>query len=492
MHNENPISFIRENVLLDYAKVTELIVKDLNKSNNPTTKKFTRDNIVTYLANPIRYAKELQVLSSSLYNASSHYRRLINYFAKMPTLDYYIEPYGIDTSKSVNTKSLRNSYNKALDIVELMNLRHEFGKALVTAWKVGTFYGFEIYTKDSYFIMELPYDFCQISGIADGVYTFSFDVSYFDKNPNQLVLYPKEFQKMYKSFKGGSKPKWQEVDPSKSICIKVNDETYNDFPPFAGLFTDIFDIEDYKSLRKVNEVLGNYKFIVEKIPMREKSDKNNDFLVDLKTVAMFHNKTANLLPDEIGIFSTPFDVDTVEFSKTNSDKDAVGDAEHSFYSASGTSQLLFNGSKASQANLAKSINVDEAEVFSVLRQLERIVTLKIKNEVKGTFNFRLRFLNNTIFNKNENTETLLKNAQFGLPVKMMLCASLGLSPSALISMSYLENEVLGLADSFIPLASSHTQSKDNIDAGGRPQSNEDQLSNKGEEQRDRADNENRA
>lgn len=495
MLTENPVNFVRENVALDFANITELIVKDLNKSNSPTVKTFTRENITTYLANPKRYSKELQVLSATLYDTSPHYRRLINYFAKMPTLDYYVEPYGIDTSKNVNVKSLRSNYQRALDLVELMNLRHELGKALVTAWKVGTFYGYELFTKDSYFIQELPYDFCQISGIADGTYTFSFDVTYFDKNPNQLPLYPKEFQKMYNSFKSGSKPKWQEVDPSKTICIKVNEETYNDFPPFAGLFTDIFDIEDYKSLRKVNEVLGNYKFIVEKIPMREKSDKNNDFLVDLKTVAMFHNKTANLLPDEIGIFSTPFDVDTIEFSKTNSDKDAVADAEHSFYSASGTSQLLFNGSKASQANLAKSINVDEAEVFSVLRQLERIVSLKIKNEVKGTFKFRLKFLNNTIFNKNENTETLLKNAQFGLPVKMMLCASLGLSPSALISMAYLENEVLGLADSFIPLASSHTQTGDSSDAtndGGRPEKSEDELSEKGEEQQNRGDNENRA
>jgi hypothetical protein len=489
--NQNE-TFSRQSVVLDYAKLAELIVKDLNKRDSQRLQSYKKEDISRWLSNPMQYSKNLQGMSNFLYHASPHYRRLVNYYAKMTTLDYFLEPYGLDLSKKINVKSLRNSYQKAVDLVELMNIKHEFGKALVSAWKLGTFYGYEHYTNDSYFIQELPYEFCQIDGIIDGVFTFSFDTTYFDKFPNQLELYPKEFQKMYKAYKNGTKPRWQNVDPSRTVCIKINEEFYYDFPPFAGVFADIFDIADYKSLRLANTVIGNYKFIVEKIPMRNNSDKNNDFLVDLKTVAMFHNKTANLLPEEIGIFSTPFEIDTIEFSKDTSDKDRVQEAERDFYSASGTSQLLFNGSSSSQANLSKSITVDESEVFLLHRQIERIVNLKIKNEVKGNFKFRLRILDNTIFNRKENTENLLKNAQFGLPVKSMLCASLGLSPSATLSLAYFENEVLGLTDMFIPLSSSHTQSsKDLTNEGGRPPKSEDELSEKGEETRNRGDNENR-
>jgi hypothetical protein len=497
MSNENPKEFSRQSVLIDFAKLAELVVKDLNSNNNQTYKKYKKDDVARYLANPLRYSKDLQGMSAYLYDSSPHYRRLVNYFAKMATLDFYVEPYGIDISKSINAKTLKSNYMKAVNLVELMNIKHEYGKALISAWKLGTFYGYEHYTKDSYFIQELPYQYCQISGIVDGCYVFSFDVSYFDRNPKDLETFPKEFKKMYNSFKSGKSPKWQEIDPNNTICLKVNPEIYYDIPPFVGVFADIFDIEDYKSLRKINTVIGNYKFIVEKIPMRQNSDKNNDFLVDLPTVAMFHNKTANLLPEEIGIFSTPFEIDTIEFKNENQNKDTVADAERDLYSASGTSQMLFNGSKASNANLAKSILVDEAEVFTLLRQIERIVTFKIKNEVKGNYKFRLKILDNTIFNKKENTDLLLKNAQFGLPVKTMLGASLGLSPSAVLSMAYLENEVLGLADSFIPLSSSHTQSakakesSSSSNEGGRPEMNEDELTEKGEEQRDRGDNENR-
>lgn len=484
-------TFTRDSVILDYAKLTGMIVKDLNANAQTTYRAYKKDDVARFINNPIRYSKDLQNMSVFLYNASPHYRRLVNYYAKLPTLDHFVEPYGLDLSKNVNIKSFRNNYTKAVDYVELMNVKSEYSKALISAWKVGTFYGYEIIAKDSYFIFNLPHDFCQISGIMDGVYTFSFDVTYFDRNPSQLELYPKEFKSMYNKFKSGSKGQWQEVNPALSVCIKINNETYTDIPPFAGIFGDLFDIEDYKALRKVNAVLGNYKFIVEKIPLRKDSEKNNDFLVDLKTVGMFHNKTANLLPEEIGIFSTPFDVDTIEFSKDKTDINNVSEAVEGLYTGSGTSQMLFNGSKASQANLAKSINVDEAEVFSVLRQIERVISYKIKGEVKGAFKFRVKILDNTIFNRKENIETLLKNAQFGLPVKSMLSASLGLSPSSMLSMAYLENEVLGLNDYFIPLQSSHTQNGDSTDEGGAPESKEDELSEKGEEQRARGDNENR-
>lgn len=484
--------FSRESVLIDFAKITELIVKDLNANVSGRTTTYTRDQIATYLANPSRYAKNLQGMSAYLYNFSPHYRRLVNLYARMSKLDHYVEPYGVDFSKSVNDKTFRNNYNKALELVDLMNVKHEFGKALVSAWKLGTFYGYELYTKDSYFIMELPYDYCQISGIMDGVFTFSFDMTYFERNADQLLLYPKEIVSMYNSYKNGSKPKWQEIDPSRSVCIKIDENTHYDIPPFVGIFADIFDLEDYKSIRKTSTALGNYKFIVEKIPLRENSEKNNDFLIDLNTVAMFHNKTATLLPEEIGIFSTPFEVDTIEFKKDNTERDIVQEAQASLYDSAGSSQQLFNGSKSSQANLAKSINVDEAEVFAVLRQLERIITGKIKNNVKGTYKFRLKMLDTTIFNRKDVSDELLKSAQYGLPVVTLLGATLGVSQSSIESMAYLENIVLGLKEKLTPLSSSHTQSGSDItDKGGAPEKDIDELSDEGEATRDSGANDER-
>jgi hypothetical protein len=496
--------FKRESVSLNFAELSNMIIKDLNLRATGTTKTYTKDNVQTYLQNPRRYTKELVDMSTNLYNASPHYRRVVNYFAKLSTLDYIVEPYALIVDK-INEKPFMSGFQKTVDLLETMNIKHEMKKIQQVAWVRDTFYGYEHEGKNSYFIQQLPNEFCAISSVEDGVFNFSFNLAFFDRNTPQLETFPKEFKKLYNKYQNGSIEAWAELDPTKTICIKINEEIDYDLPPLVGIFPSIFDIEDYKALKKTKETLDNYKFIVQKIPIRESSERNNDFLLDLTMVSNFHNKSADTIPETVGLLTVPFDVQTIDFQSDKSERNAVWEAEHDFYTSVGTSSLLFNGDNASQANLAKSIKVDEQEAFAVVRQIERWVNRKIKFLIKGAYKFRCKFLDMSIFNKEEYIDKLLKSAQFGIPVKMMLCSALGLVPSQATSMAYLENTLLGLVDLFVPLQSAHTQSYkdekegkakesnpsgDGGEEGGRPNKNEDELSEKGEQQQNRDDNAN--
>jgi hypothetical protein len=494
--NEN---ITRYSIPLNFADLSNMILKDLNERDTATSKTYTKDQVTNFLTNPRRNSKELVKMSEYLFNASPHYKRVVNYFAKMHMLDYIVEPYGLDTEK-VNEKSFKNIYFKTNDLLEQMNLKHEMKKVLQVCWVKDTFYGYEHEGKNSYFIQQLPNDYCAISSIEDGVYNFSFDMAYFDRNTAQLEMYPKEFKKLYNKYKNGSEGQWIELDPQKTICIKVNEEIDYDLPPFVGIFPAIFDIEDYKALKKAKSTIENYKFIVQKIPIRDNSDRNNDFLLDLTTVATFNNLSATTIPSDIGLLTIPFDIETIDFQSDKSERNSVWEAEHDFYTSVGTSALLFNGEDSSQANLRKSIQVDELEAIAIVRQIERWVNRKIKYLIKGAYKFKCKILDVTIFNREEYIDRLLKSAQYGFPVKLMLSSLLGVSPAQTSAMTYLENTILGLVDSFVPLQSSHTQSgkeqaqtekpKDVTDDGGRPTVADDELTEKGEEQRNRDDNAN--
>jgi hypothetical protein len=494
----NSLEVKRQGIALNFAQLSSMILKDLNERTNPIVKKYTKDDVKTYLDNPRRYSKELSDLSQGLYRASPHYRRIINYFANMPTLDFVVEPLNLNLDK-INEKSFKTSYDKANILLDLMNIKHEFNKALKVAWVNDTFYGYEHEATDSYFIQRLPNEWCQISSIEDGVYNFSFNFQYFDRNLPQLEMYPKEFKKLYNKYKNGSEGQWQELDSTKTVCIKIQEQLDYDLPPFTSVFASIFDIEDYKALKKTATTVDNYKFIVQKIPIRTDSGVNNDFLIDLPNVTMFHNRVSATIPEEIGLLTVPFETDMIDFSTDRADTNKVEEAERDFYSSVGTSNLLFNGNNSSQANLAKSVLVDEQEVFSVLRQVERWINRKLKYVVKGQYKFIIKILDVTIFNKQEYIEDLLKSATYGIPVKLRLCSALGLSPSSVKNMAYVENTFLNLIADFIPLQSSHTQSGNSSSTGttgkgsntGRPTSKEDDLSEKGEEQVARDDNANR-
>jgi hypothetical protein len=491
--NETDLDFKRQGVMLNFAQMSGMILKDLNERSNPIVKKYTKDDVKSYLDNPVRYSKELGDLSLGLYRGSPHYKRLINYFANMPTLDFIVEPFNLNTEK-VNDKSFKTAFDRTNLLLDMMNIKHEFGKALKIAWTNDTFYGYEHEATDSYFIQTLPNQYCQISSIEDGVYNFSFNFQFFDRNATLLELYPKEFKKLYNKYKNGTEGQWIELDTTKTVCIKINDHLDYDLPPFSSVFTSIFDIEDYKALKKTATTVDNYKFIVQKIPIRKDSGVNNDFLIDLPNVTMFHNRVSATTPEEIGLLTVPFDVETIDFSRDKSDTDKIEEAEREFYSSAGTSSLLFNGNNSSQANLVKSIKVDEQEVFAVLRQIERWVNRKLKGAIKGNVKFQIKLLDVTVFNKEETIEQLLKVAQYGFPVKLMLASVLGVSPSSVKNMAYVENTFLNLIEDFVPLQSSHTQSgKDGQgEVGqGKPKENEDKLTEKGEEQQNRDDNANR-
>ena len=73
-------------------------------------------------------------------------------------------------------------------------------------------------------------------------------------------------------------------------------------------------------------------------------------------------------------------------------------------------------------------------------------------------------------------------SQYGLPVKTYLCAAIGMMPNDIDKMTTLENDLLKLQETWIPLSSSHTQSGSSD--GGRPEKSDTEVSESGEVSRD--------
>lgn len=474
---------INQPTKLDFAKISKLIINDLNDStpSSSINKKYTKEDIIRFMQNPRKNQKQLREVSRYLYEASPNYKRLILYFACLPTFDYIVEPYGLNTEK-VNKKMFKAQYQKTLELLEIMNLPHEFLKVLKIAFKEDVFYGYEHMSDDSYFIQPLDPDYCQISSIEDGVYNFAFDFSYFNKYPKKLKQYPEEFQQKYKKYEKDKKNyRWQELDSNNTICIKVNEELDYSLPPFNAVFESVFDIEDYKKLKKVKTKLDNYMVLTQQIPIDDKNSEPNNFLIDLDTAIAFHNRAVQALPEAVGLITSPMKIDAIKLDRKQTDTDQVAQAERDYYNAAGVSQFLFNSEKVTSVGLSKSISTDEQIVFALLRQFERWVNRKLKN-FNTKYKFRIRFLNTTVFNVDDVFEKYLKAAQYGMPVKLALGASLGLSGSGMANMVFLENEIMEFHDTLIPLSSSHTQSSKG--EKGRPQKSEDELTESGVKTRD--------
>lgn len=469
-----------------YAALGRLVLRDLNNNPRaPTFNRYSKDNIATYLQNPYTYQKQLRDAVVYIYGASSHFRRLIQYFVGLTDFAYVVSPYRVDPAKA-NVKTTNNNYRKVLNTLSLMSIKTQFPKILSVCLREDAFYGTFWESTDNITIQQLPSDYCSISTIEGNVPNVSFDFSYFSSREDDLEFYPKEFTKKYNLYKNNRNTmRYQELDSPTSFAVKCNNDILSySIPPFAGILREIYDIEDYKALKQTKTALENYAMLVMKLGITD----SGEWQIDYNKATDFWQNLDAVLPEEIGSVLSPMDIDKISFERSNTaDTDTVSEAEENLFTAAGVSSLLFNNSKASANALSLSIKADQAITFGIVKGIEDVVNRYIQSQGYGK-NFKVTFLDCSPFNRKEMGDQYLKACQFGIPMVSYYCASQGLGQAEIDSMNFLENKVLNIKNDFIPLQSSATQSSgenDNNDEVGAPRKDADDLTESGVAHRER-------
>ncbi|MFK3936677.1 hypothetical protein ACI2JA_04065 [Alkalihalobacillus sp. NPDC078783] len=473
--------------LIDFATLRKLVIKDLKSSKIPL--RYRPEQIKQFLEQPEKFQKELRQVARYVYGMSPHYRRTVRYYSNMLTYDYYLKFYGFTGKKIAKTKA-KTAFYKYASYSDNLNIKSEMKKASLIAWNEDFYFGYEHESKDSFFLQQLNPDNCRISSIEDGVYNFAYDFSSFRSCENDLAYFPQEFDIKYQLYKTDPKLyQWQELNSNKSLCLKVNNELPYGYPPFASVFEDIFDIRDYKALKKAKVESDNFAIVTQQIPLLNEK-KADDFALSWDSIEYFHEMASEATPDTTGVITSPMKTTLEKFSKDKATEDVVGASEKNYYSSAGVSPLLFSGDKSSSIGLNKSISVDEQDVYGLLYQVEKWHNRKLK-KLGGEIQFSASYLELTHNNRDEVFNRMLKGAQNGLSTKLALAASVGMSSSELHSQAYLENDVLGLNEVMVPLKSTHTASAKENDGAGRSEVSDDEASEETIRARDNESNINR-
>lgn len=447
----------------NFAALSRLITRDLNNyRGTPAFSLYTKENINEWLKNPYKNEKRLRRAVMYIYGASTHFRRLIQYFVGLTDLAYVVEPYRIDPKKA-SKRIINNNYRKVLNMLSSMNIKTQLPNVLTVCLRDDVFYGTFRETEDSITIQQLPTDYCAISSIEGNVLNVSFDFSYFDTRSDMLDFYPVEFKQKYERYKKARLNRWIELDCPNSFAVKCNSDILEyALPPFIGVLRDIYDLEDYRQLKKDKTALENYAMLAMKLPM----DENGNWLLDYNKAVEFWRNLDSVLPEEVGSVLSPMDIIKIAFEKSNTgDTDTITEAEQNLFTTAGVSSLLFNNSKASANALLLSIKVDQNLTYRIVKSIGDVINRYIQAQPYGK-NFIVNFLNVSQFNAKEVGDAYLKAASYGLPTISAYAASQGIGQAELDSMSYLETEVLGLQDMFRPLISSSQMSSDSLESNG--------------------------
>lgn len=477
-------------VALDFTELQRMAWAEfedyLDRLSSLRPRKHTREQIRRYVNDPNKYEQQLREVSLYLYVASPHYMRLINYFYSMLTLDYVVIPYSLDKER-LNYDRFIKSYKNVVDYIEAYNIKHTFSKVLFSLLLTGVYYGYERWVKDSFVLQNLPTEYCKITGIEDGIFTFSMDMRYFDKNKIDPNDFGDEINSLYDKYKSTKEP-WQQINAENGVCFTFFPNLPWQVPPFAGIYEDIMDIDDFKDLYKSKQKIDNFKLIQQKIPFKDKPTSERDFLISLDSVKVFHNNIKKVLPDGVGLVSSPMELKEINFEqKKDFIYESTVKAQENLFDAAGISKGLFNSDHNNAVSINRGINVDEAFVFPLLHQFERFFKYRLKRFNTNQYKFKLHFPPITVFNWKEKYDQYLKAAQYGFP-KSFVAAALGYSVSDLEGLNFFENECLELVDKMIPVSSAHTSSNRER---GRPRKDDNELTPSGEQTRETAANEGR-
>lgn len=451
---------------------------------------FTPEQVDQFMKSPASSQKQLRQLSSYLYDYSGEYRQVIDYMSDLAKFAHVIDPLFITTSDT-DWKAVEKTKLKVAQEMNKLSLSHELSKVTKDMWKQDTFYGYEHESKDSFFIQHMDADYCRLSSQDyDGVFLYEFDFSYFDSNAELLKNYPAEFHKKYQTYKN-TKENWIELNPDKAMAFKINEEitTYS-LPPFGVMIGKLLELEEYEKLQKARAKMDNFMLLVQQIPLNDKAQGMDEFLVSLETAMEFHNIAVAGLGDGIGLLTTPLEVSSVKTEKGNKDRDNVASALKRTFDVIGISQFMFNSDKNTSVGLAKASAIHEQKIFKIYRQFERWLNRKVR-KINGRYKFKIRLLDITNFDEDDAFNTFLKAAQSGFPSIEEASASIGINPMDLYNKLMIENSPIGYQAKMKPLATSHTQSSKDSSTSGAPIKSDDEISDSTQINRDANTDENK-
>ena len=484
-----------ENLKEIFAATNEALqLVDLTKTETRTYQTYSRETLRTYLKSPKSYESQIRNLSKYLYRLCYEYRRICIFYATMICGDAFNIIPLVDPTQDNNPDDILAKYYETLIRWQRMDFASELVKLLLVAWREDSVYAYVYDDSDqeggTCFFHILDGDYCRICAIEEGLFRFAFDFSYFRSHKSELEFWDIEFQQKYRKYESNSTLRWQELDPERQICFKVNsDDPTMDYPSFASLFEAIINAIDLQALQNAKDELSVYKLLVARLQPLSGTDTPDDFEVDINTAIKYYNRLAESLPESIASCISPLPIEAIEFKDLNTtdDTDMISSSLSNIFKHIGGVILDNDKSGTAITNMQTILDMKMGQA-TLLPQVQRWLNLYF-NYVIGEDHAYIKYIDGVSpYTRESKRKELLESAQNGLPTKLEISILDGKSPLETTSMLYLENEVLGLTEKLIPLSTSYTKSSsDAADpiTGGAPTKDDTELTDEGDATRNK-------
>ena len=483
--------------VLEMAKTTKSMIDalqltDLSKTESRTFQTYSRETLRTYMRSPKSYESQLRNLSRYLYRLCYEYRRICLHYATMICGDAFnIIPLD-DPTQEISAEERKSAWYETMIRWQRMDFGSELVKLLLVAWREDSVYAYIYDDSDqeggTCFYQILDGDYCRVSSEESGVLRFAFDFSYFRSHETYLEYWDSEFKTKYEAYQKDSTLRWQELEPERQVCFKVNsDDPTMDYPSFASLFESLINTVDLQGIQSVKDELSAYKLLVARLKPISGSDEPDNFEVDPATALQYYKKLEENLPACVNAAMSPLPIETIEFKDLNNtdDTDMISNSISNIFKHIGGVILDSDksGTTIYEAQIIADMNYGQSTLFPQVQKYFNVYF----NYIVGTGHGYFKYIDGVSpYTRKSKRKELVESAQNGYS-RMAIGILDGNTPLEQISLLKLERD-LGLVDLMnSPLSTSYTQSGNSSTSvsgtdpikGGAPEKDTDELTENG-------------
>ena len=469
-------------------------LRDIGKNYTKTVTTFDKERLRQYLQNIGSQEKNLRALSWYLLYRSHIYYRIVHFFSEMFCLDCRSIIPKYDLVKENNPDKVLKAYQSTLNAVSAMRLQQEFYPIIFTCFVQDIYYGIYLHDETGVFHMQLPADYCKISGkFMTGDFSYVFDVSWL-RNRQELIEYlPEAFEEAWKNYQSTGE-KWQALPPEIQVCMKYRYEDYELIVPvFTGIFNSIINLADLEDIQQAGDEASIYKMLWYELETISGSKTIDDWKIDPDLALPYFDKFTDNVPPYIATAIIPGQIHEIDFDNDNAtDTTKVAKATEQVLNTAGGAEVL-NGATINNTYAFKMASIANTEfaISSLLPQIQSWVTRMLTYE--SASDCKVRFMPISVYTKSDYRDQLLSSGQYGLPTKLAINTLNGFNEKDTLAMNYVEEEILHLSDKLVPLNSSYTQSgtEDGYTSEtgqGAPRKDEGDLTDSGSRSRGQSEN----
>lgn len=458
--------------------------------NPPTAQDFTQDinispdikdvsTIKQYLEQPAKHQKELRDISQYLENTIMQYERLTDYLGK--TLTFKSDVRAVDYPKtSQDAETWRNGYDRCLGLLKKLNHRYQFELIMKKTMAEGGYFGWFEENDTFATFVEIPSDYCYITGRWDWGWTYAIDLTFYDKLIGLVNVTP-ELNNYYKKFilmrnqglRGEKLRPYQyyPVPVEKGFVFTFNPLRAQIIPPMTGVFLDAVAILDYKNILKAKAGLDTLAAISMEIPVDKETGEP---IMDAITAQKFIQTAVGVLPKQVAAFATPFKSEKMDFSgSSQTQNNWVGYGENEYWRTSGVGASIMDMTDTNAMAQKYSIMNDHGFVEHMYRQFENFVNLQFLLKSK-TYKFKIHYYGNRYTDSEDMKDYAGLVSSVNAPMGKMF-GLLGYNPEE-VDAVIKQEDLLGWREVKAILPASQSSG---ADSGGRPSTSIDSKTDSG-------------